>query len=106
MASSILEAVTDNKNFGRYVLEAISWENDGDHYENNIFFFDTLEEIEAAIQAGQKAQSLYHTEDINKLTDFQIDLAGGFQYESDYPRVLESMSGFYIHGTGEIEKIC
>lgn len=45
-----IEGLLDPENFGKYVLEVISWENDADHYQTNIFFIDTLEKLQLSIE--------------------------------------------------------
>lgn len=45
-----LAAIVDPKNFGKLVLEVTSWENDGDHYQTNLFFMSTKEELDNSIE--------------------------------------------------------
>lgn len=45
-----IAGLLDPENFGKYVLEVVSWENDGDHYQTNIFYIDTLEELIASVE--------------------------------------------------------
>lgn len=46
----IISGLLNPKNFGKYVLEVVSWENDADHYQTNIFYIDTLEKLQLSIE--------------------------------------------------------
>lgn len=43
--SSILEQIANPNNFGKYVVEVESWENDADHFQTNYYFTNDSEKL-------------------------------------------------------------
>lgn len=54
----VISELLNPNNFGKYVLEVVSWENDADHYENNVFYIDTLEELQLSIELLESCKDL------------------------------------------------
>lgn len=148
--SSILEQITNPKNFGKYVIEVESWENDADHYQLNCYFtddkvrltnimllLDTLKDVPRdngwsnsntkeftlfgvtfksiadlmELESDAYAQEDAAGVDVGGLfgndmsTDLFIELVGGYEYESDVVRQLDSYNTFKLSSDGKLEEI-
>jgi hypothetical protein len=148
--SSILQTLANPDNFGKYILEVESWENDGDHYQTNLHVvsskeeltllttmldvlrdvpkdsgwsnsntkeytlfgntFKTLEELlelDSEAHASENDMGVY----VGGLfgngiyLDHYIELVGGYQYESDEIRQLDSYKTYKLSDIGVLEEI-
>lgn len=122
---AIIDQLTNHNNFNKYGLEVVSWENDGDHYGSNVFFFQTKEELLKAIELGEvmckyrhgrvgyKGEVYENTASFLttlRNTDYlahqlAIDLVGGYEYECDLVRQGESLHPFHVSITGQISPL-
>lgn len=97
-----------------FYLEVTTWENDGDHVKTEAHRFDSLEEFEVALEVVKAMcdlhsddSFLYYEDGVDKLlstmsekagfdvTDLALDLVGT-QYESNYYRVVDSYSSYFV----------
>lgn len=105
-----LDDLFNKDNFGKYALECISWENDADHYENNVVFLDTLDDVKILVMylrldREDLEKALLILEDSSDEDYEQImEAIGGYQYESDVLRVLESYTLWYLDSDGKLTK--
>lgn len=103
----ILEQLLNPENFDCFVLEVFSWENDWDHHEHNLFFYDCVEDLKVAIKVLDElikgSKEIKHLNEDDR--DLALDLVGGYQYESNYPRVADSYKVARLDSHGVLQKI-
>lgn len=130
---NILAQIANPKNFGKFVVEVQSWENDGDHYENHIFFAPTREEFDDLVYAckimcGQVNPELdgiefpdretfleyilekeldqaYFDEDTVFHHEFLTNLVGSYEYESNVLRTGDCFMAFYLDCYGKLNPV-
>lgn len=101
----ILNQLTENVDC--FVLEVFSWENDWDHHEHNLFFFDEVEELKVALDILDslivKDSEIESLDEEKK--DLALELVGGYQYESNIPRTADTYAIGRLDSFGKLSKI-
>lgn len=108
-----LDDLFNESNFGKYALECVSWENDADHYETNIVFLDNLNDVKILVmylgldrEDLEEALLILEDSSDEDYEDYEqiMEAIGGYQYETDIPRVLESYTLWYLDSDGKLTK--
>jgi hypothetical protein len=118
----VLEELLKPENFGSYILEITSWENDGDHYNTELEFSkdSTLERFEALRLASQNlpftvsgiefknlqevADSEATDSNGHYISDYFLDSIG-YGYESSIARTVDSVKMYFLDSSGKLEKL-
>jgi len=120
----MFDEICDENNFGKYMLAVESWENDADHYETNTAWFDTLlvasetylifdnaTKDKPFLVAGHTFKDLQEAAKSDKkdeegfyISDYILDLVGGYQYETDRARVADSVKLYHLSHEGVLSK--
>lgn len=120
----MLDKLLDAKNFGSFILEITSWENDGDHYQTNIEFekdpHKALERYDYLTKASNNEpfkvngkiykdlQELSDSDDTDPegfhLSDYILNNIG-WQYETSIVRVVESVKIYFLDKDGDLNHV-
>lgn len=120
----MLEQLLKPENFGSFILEITSWENDGDHYQTNIEFekdsktaVNRFEYLTKAIKGlpftingveYADLQEVYDSEDKDSdgcyLADYILENIGT-EYESSKVRTVESVKLYFLDEDGSLNYV-
>lgn len=120
----MLEQLLKPENFGSFILEVTSWENDGDHYQTNLEFEKdsklALERYDYLTKASkglpfkihgiryESLQQVYDSEDKDAdgyyLADYIIENVG-CEYESSIVRTVESVKLYFLDEDGSLNHV-
>ena len=115
----MLESLLNKKNFGSYILEITSSENDGDHYQTNLEFEKNLNKVltrfyylckaarsETFIIEGTEFENLQQVSRSDKkdrdghyIADYVLENIG-YAYESSMVREVESVKLYFLDEQG------
>jgi len=120
----MLEQLLNKENFGSFILEITSWENDGDHYQTNIElekdYKIALERYDYLTKASRglpftingveyaNLQEVADSEDKDAdgyyLADYIIENVG-CEYESSIVRTVESVKLYFLDENGSLNHV-